>query len=270
MRRFGLGSAKGLLALLALASACSRADIDPMKVQPRLRAYGPSDFFVDRRAMQSPPVGTIPREAPAGDPSRSTGLSDGEPITSIPIPITRELLLRGRNRYDIACTPCHGILGDGHGPVSTKMGLRTPPSLHARPIVSGLSLTAARSGRRAWLGAPESAAEPGPLSPGATFEIITKGYGLMPSYEAMLAPDDRWAIVAYVQALQRSQNARLGDVPESEQQQLLGQRGHSDRSYRPEERHPESQEGLAPERAGQAPGPGEAAPTGAQNKDQQR
>jgi mono/diheme cytochrome c family protein len=109
------------------------------------------------------------------------------------VPVDAAVLARGRGRFDVFCATCHGLVGDGVSLVARNMALRPAPSLHAR------------------------ADQP----PGYYFEVITLGRGLMPSYAAQLSVEDRWAVVAYVRALQLSQRARLQDAPPEVQQRLL-------------------------------------------------
>jgi mono/diheme cytochrome c family protein len=193
------GARGHLLIGLGLASAmagCTTADIDPMERQPKVKPYAESTLFADGRAMRQPPAGTVPRERPLEGPeAQASAAALGEQdVTALPVPITRALLDRGRNRFDIYCATCHGLVGDGDSVVADKMALRVPPSLHT-PHARGLTV-------------------------GALYRVITDGYGVMPSYRAELPLADRWAVVAYVQALQRSQNARLADVPEAERKRL--------------------------------------------------
>lgn len=169
-----------VLAALALAIAGCRESgaLDPMSSQRRYGPYEESLFFEDGRAMQRPPAGTVPfAVAPASGPP----------------PVTRALLERGRDRYDVVCATCHGLLGDGRSLVAANMSLRTPPSLHEL------------RGRDA-----------------AYFHrITTEGYGLMPAYVAQLDGHDRWAVAWYVLALQRSQSARIEDAPADVRRRLL-------------------------------------------------
>lgn len=188
--------ALGLFALQALATGCTTADIDPMEHQPKVKPYAASTLFADGRAMRQPPAGTVPRERPLEGPgvAASAAALAAEDVTALPVPLTRTLLERGRNRFDIYCATCHGLVGDGDSVVADKMALRVPPSLHT-PHARGLTV-------------------------GALYRVIAEGYGVMPSYRAELPLADRWAVVAYVQALQRSQNARPTDVPEAERPKL--------------------------------------------------
>jgi mono/diheme cytochrome c family protein len=175
----------------ALLAGCDNGDATPdwsrMITQPKLLPYGPSELFADQRAMRPVPAGTIPR-AWIADPVERTGRdARGADPGLVPLPITRALLERGRARFAIACAVCHGIAGDGDSVVARNMQRRRPPSLHEARLVA--------------------------LTPGALYQVIIAGYGVMPSYASLLAPGDRWAVVAYVRALQLSWSARLAALP---------------------------------------------------------
>jgi len=164
-------------------------DWSRMITQPKLLPYGESELFADRRAMRPLPAGVVARDWIA-DPVRRTGRdAAGADATAVPLPITRALLERGRERFAIACAACHGIAGDGDSKVARSMQRRRPPSLHEPRIVA--------------------------LTPGALYRVIALGYGVMPSYATLLAPDDRWAVVAYVRTLELSWTARLDALPPS-------------------------------------------------------
>jgi mono/diheme cytochrome c family protein len=192
---------RGVVDLVTVALAlgplvgCTTADIDPMERQPKVKPYAESTLFADGRAMRQPPAGTVPRERLLDGPEAKASALAAEEVTALPVPVTRALLERGRNRYDIYCATCHGLVGDGDSVVADKMSLRLPPSLHTQH---------ARG-----------------LTEGALYRVITEGYGVMPSYRVELPLGDRWAVVAYVRALQRSQNARLADMPEAERKKLV-------------------------------------------------
>jgi hypothetical protein len=193
----------------ALASlGCDENLLDPIADrQPRAHAYKESVFFADGLSMRAPPDGTVPRERITMNPTLTTGregetgqiAANGERVPSytnaIPLPVTRKLLELGRKRFDITCATCHGPIGDGNSIVATQMSLRPPPSLHNysdRP-------------------------------PGYIFEVISKGFGLMASYAAELTIEERWAVVAYVRALQISQNATLDRAPADVRSRLEAQ-----------------------------------------------
>ena len=192
-------------ALLALtASACDENVLDPMADrQPKANRYRESKFFDDGLTMQAPPEGTVPRERITLNPVLTTGRepdgpiqTNGEPmpqyVTTVPLPVTRKLLDVGRKRYDITCGTCHGPLGDGDSIVARNMALRPPPSLHRytdRPA-------------------------------GYIFEVATKGFGMMASYAAELTVEERWAVVAYIRALQISQGTPAADLSPEERQRV--------------------------------------------------
>lgn len=166
-----------LVGLVGVASAtgCREStSLDPMASQRRYGAYEASSFFDDGRAMQQPPPGTVPfGTAEESPPSRPA--------------VTRELLQRGRNRFEIYCATCHGLLGDGRSLVAANMALRPAPSLQAPQY---------RARDPEWFHA-----------------VATDGFGLMPSYAAQLTDEERWAVAFYVKALQRSQWAPIEAAP---------------------------------------------------------
>jgi mono/diheme cytochrome c family protein len=172
------------LLCVAPAAAC-RQD---MHDQPRHEALERSSFFPDRRSARPQVPGTIARGELRSDTLRYAGKEDGQPADRFPYPVTTELLQRGRERYDIHCSPCHDRTGSGDGLI-VQRGLKRPPSLHVDRLRA----------------AP----------PGYYFDVISNGFGAMYDLSDRLAPDDRWAIVAYVRALQLSQSATLDDVPEA-------------------------------------------------------
>jgi mono/diheme cytochrome c family protein len=173
----------GLLLCCVLATAACRQD---MHDQPKVEAYEQSDFFADGRGMREIPEGTVARGQLNEDQLLHTGKVNGELSDEMPFPATREVLERGRERFNVYCTPCHGLSGMGNGMV-VQRGFRPPPSLHAE----------AQRSR--------------PL--GHYFDVMTNGFGAMPDYRAQVPPDDRWAIAAYIRALQLSQRATVNDVP---------------------------------------------------------
>ena len=171
-----------LLALIAVTAGC-RLD---MHLQPYYRTFAKSDFFADDRSARLPVEGTVARGDLREDTYFYTGKIDGVPGDYLPFAVTQEVLDRGRERYNITCTPCHGRVGDGNGFIPTR-GFRKPPSFHIDRL------------RKAPIG--------------YFFDVDTNGYGVMPDYAAQVAPRDRWCIAAYIRALQLSQNATSAEVP---------------------------------------------------------
>jgi hypothetical protein len=176
-------SLAALVALVALTSAC-RLD---MHVQPRQNPLSRSDFFADQRSERPPVEGTVARGQLHEDTYFYTGKTGNNPGDYMPFPVTKEVLERGRERYNIYCSPCHSLIGDGNGFVPSRGFSRMPPSYHIPRL------------------------QKAPL--GYFYDVITNGFGIMPDYASQIPPDDRWKIVAYIRALQLSQNATRADVP---------------------------------------------------------
>jgi mono/diheme cytochrome c family protein len=174
--------------LCAIASICLAAAGcgQNMTSQPKYAEYEPAPLFRNGQVLQPPVVGTVARD----------DIAWADEAANRP-PLTRELLTRGRERFDIYCAPCHGRVGDGGGMIVTR-GMPRPPSLHEERL----------------RGEPDQ----------HFFDVITRGYGVMYSYASRVRPRDRWAIVAYIRALQASQHATLDDVPPSERERLAGAR----------------------------------------------
>jgi len=183
-----------------------------MAEQPAYRPLEASAFFLDDRSARPLPAGTVPRgSTPETDPL-NTGRLDSpasgsdkktdfvnEFVKSVPFPLTTPVLHRGQERYEIFCAVCHGFDGTGNGKI-VERGFTRPPD-----YVTDLSRGFAHKGVRIHL-------RDVPI--GYLFEVISKGYGAMPDYETQIPPSDRWAIAAYVRALQISQHLRLSDLPE--------------------------------------------------------
>jgi hypothetical protein len=177
-----------LLSLLILAG-CQQKMAD----QPRYEPLAKSDFFGDDRSARPLVEGTVARDHLKSDEAFYTGKTSGRLTETLPFPVSKDVLLRGRERFDIFCSPCHDRIGTGQGMV-VKRGFRPPPSFHIERLRTAPS--------------------------GYFFDVITHGFGIMPDYAAQVSPQDRWAIVAYIRALQLSQNAKLTDVPEAERRTL--------------------------------------------------
>lgn len=170
------------LGMLVLTS-CGRNMFD----QPRADAFESSQFFADGSAMRPIPEGTVSRERGALEPSYLTGLGPTGFLAELPVELNTDLLLRGQERYDIYCAPCHNYNGNGAGMIVSR-GFPQPVS-----FVSEQRL----------LDSPV----------GYFYNAITNGFGRMYSYASRIKPEDRWAIAGYIKALQLSQNAQVTDVP---------------------------------------------------------
>ncbi len=164
-----------------------------MHDQPRYESYEASDFFTDGMASRIPPEGTIPQGGLRQGELLYTGKVDGKDSELFPFPITQNILVRGQNRYNIYCSPCHDKVGTGKG-IIVRRGMKQPPSFHIARLRE----------------AP----------PGYFFDVMSNGFGVMFSYSSRVQPRDRWAIAAYIRALQLSQNASYGDVSEEDLEKL--------------------------------------------------
>ncbi len=175
--------------------------IQDMDNQPKVKAQSRLMLFADRRGMRPPVPGTVARGAVIGDSALMLGKSEGDSwVETNPVSVSMSLLERGQQRYEIYCSPCHGLAGYGDGMVAQRAdqlqeGTWTPPTSFHTDLVR------------------ERPA-------GHLFNTISNGIRNMPSYGSQIPVDDRWAIVAYVRALQRSQNATIDDVPADLQAQL--------------------------------------------------
>ncbi len=183
------GLATALLAVMLTGVSC-RQD---MHDQPKYTAYKSSDFFADRRSARPLVEGTIPQGHLNEDELLYTGRVGGQPATVFPFAVDEPLMRRGRERYDIFCSPCHGLTGEGDGMV-VQRGYRRPPSFHVDRL------------RQA--------------PPGHLFDVMTNGFGAMPDYAAQIPVRDRWAIAAYMRALQLSQNATVAQLSPDAQGRL--------------------------------------------------
>jgi mono/diheme cytochrome c family protein len=172
-----------LLSTVALFSAC-RLD---MQVQPKQNPLSRSDFFSDQRSERPPVEGTVARGQLREDTYFYTGRAGSSPGDYMPFPVTKEVLERGRERYNIYCAPCHSRTGDGNGFIPSRGFSRKPPSYHIERL------------------------QKAPL--GYFYDVMTNGFGIMPDYASQIIPADRWKVVAYIRALQLSQNATKADVP---------------------------------------------------------
>lgn len=187
-RRLNLRLAAG--ALVLLAAGC-RQD---MHDQPKYQPLEASSFFADGRASRPRIPGTVARGRRDDDALLVSGKQDGKLSEVFPAPVTKAVLDRGHQRFDVYCSPCHDRAGTGQGMIVMR-GYKRPTSFHDERLRT--------------------------MAPGYFFDVMTNGFGVMPSYAAQIPVDDRWAIAAYIRALQLSQHATLADVPEAERQALL-------------------------------------------------
>ena len=172
-----------LATLLCVTLSACRND---MHVQPKVLPLSKSDFFDDGRGSRTPPPGTVARGQLRDDTYLYTGMTKGTPGDLMPFPATQEVLERGRERFNIYCSPCHSELGDGNGMI-VQRGFRRPPSFYDPRLRQS------------------------PL--GHFYDVMTHGFGVMPDYAAQVNPRDRWAIAAYIRALQFSQSAPADAAP---------------------------------------------------------
>lgn len=194
-----LGQLAGLVALggVSLLAGC-RQD---MHDQPKFYPQRGTELFVDGRSARPQVENTVARSQMNQDLYFSTGMQGGAEGNTMPMPVTMDLLQRGQERYNVYCTPCHSRVGNGAGMI-VQRGYRPAGNFHTERL-------------RAM-----------PL--GHFFNVITNGYGAMPDYAAQLTPADRWAVVAYIKALQLSQNAGQSDVASGAQVMPLGKIAESE------------------------------------------
>jgi len=178
------------LTLVSLLAGC-RQD---MHDQPKYIPLRSSDFFADGRSARTPVSGTVARGQLRENTVFYTGKVGGQFATQFPMPVTLEMLERGQQRYDVYCAPCHARTGNGFG-VVVQRGFRRPVTFHDPRLRAA--------------------------APGYLFDVMTRGFGAMSDYAAQISPEDRWAIAAYVRALQLSQHASLQDLPPVQREQLM-------------------------------------------------
>jgi Cytochrome C oxidase, cbb3-type, subunit III len=189
-----ISSSMNRVAVWALAAACLVLVVgcrQDMADQPKYNPLEPSTFFADGRSERPLIENTVARGSIADD-----ALVIPKDSNNFPLPVTRDLLERGQDRYKIFCTPCHGLQGDGNGMVAMR-GMKHPPSYHIDRL------------RQAPVG--------------YFYDVVTNGFGVMPSYAAQIPPRDRWAIIAYIRALQLSRNARAADLPPGLKEKLMSE-----------------------------------------------
>lgn len=187
------GSALIAIAAVVLAAGCYQK----MGQQPRYDPLEGSDFFADGMSARPRIPGTVARGELHRDAYFETGMVNGQPGTGFPFAVTAAVIDRGESRFNIYCSQCHGRLGDGNGMIPAR-GYRRPPSFHTETLRAA--------------------------APGHFFDVMTNGFGSMPPYKTMVPAADRWAIAAYIRALQLSQGATIADVPPAERENLGGAR----------------------------------------------
>ena len=165
-----------------------------MQNQPKYKPLAPSDFFSDGKSARQLPAGTVARGFLREDRSLATGIGpDGKFVREMPVPVSRELLARGRDRFNVFCTPCHDRTGGGRGMI-VQRGFKQPEPywvdrLRAQPI-------------------------------GYFFDVMTNGFGQMSSYADKVTPEDRWVIAAYIRVLQVAARAQAGSLPPADRSAL--------------------------------------------------
>jgi cytochrome c553 len=175
---------------LVFLTGCRR----DMFLQPSEKPLERSDFFRDNDMASRPlPAHTVARGQLDEDEAFYRGMIGTNLVTQFPMPVTREVLLRGQERFNIYCAPCHGRSGEGNGMIPQR-GYPSPPSYHTERLRT--------------------------VPVGHFFDVITHGYGVMYSYANRVEPADRWAIAAYIRALQLSHDAKISDVPNEDRAQL--------------------------------------------------
>lgn len=184
----------GMAGLLALGAVLVTGCRQDMHNQPKFYPQRGTDFYADGRSVRPQVENTVARNQLRQDAYFYTGLVNGKEGDGLPFPVTATVLARGQERYNVYCTPCHSRVGNGVGMIVMR-GYAHAGNLHSARL------------------------EAAPL--GHFFNVITNGYGAMPDYAAQLTPADRWAVTAYIRALQLSQKAAQGDVPSGEHAQPM-------------------------------------------------
>lgn len=184
---------KGVLVMIcAVLLLLAGCGQEKMEDSPRYETYEPAAAWPDNMSARRPPPGTVARDQDIGGPP-----------DEMPMPITMKLLRRGETVYEINCVPCHGAVGYGHGMV-VQRGFPEPPSYHSTRLRQ--------------------------VAPSYIFHVITEGYGVMYSYADRVAPRDRWAVAAYIKALQLSQHTKVETLADEERHKLKENDQHASSS----------------------------------------
>lgn len=179
-----------VLLVLPLLCGC----VQEMADQPRVETWETSSTTSHKDNRRAPVEGTVARGQLQLDEHLYEGMQNGDPAETFPFAIDADKLARGRERFEIYCVPCHGMAGDGDGPV-VQRGFPRPPTYHSQRLRN----------------AP----------PGHLFDVISGGLGRMPRFSDRIAVRDRWAIAAYIRALQLSQNVQLEELSEQDRTEIL-------------------------------------------------
>jgi len=180
-------------AVLIAAACLSLACRQDMHDAPRYEPLEQSAFFADGRSSRGLLANTVARGQLREDEHLYTGKVGGRPATEFPMPVTNEAIVRGQERFNVFCAPCHGRTGEGNGMI-VQRGFRQPPSFHEDRLINA------------------------PV--GYFFDVMTNGFGAMQDYAAQVPVADRWAIAAYLRALQLSRRATPDDVPAERRAEL--------------------------------------------------
>jgi len=193
LRHVLLTGTAGRLAAIVLAGTALAACRQDMHDAPSYDPLQATTFFADGRASRMPVANTVARGQLREDTHLYQGRVDGQIATALPMPVTAELMARGRERFNVFCSPCHGRTGAGDGMV-VQRGFRAPPSYHEERLRQ--------------------------VPVGYFFDVMTNGFGAMSDYAAQVPVADRWAIAAYIRALQFSRHASVDDVPAARRAEL--------------------------------------------------
>ena len=188
-----MANSKAIFMIMMLAMLFLAGCQQKMANQPRYDPLEASDFFPDGMAARPRLANTVARGELVTNPYLETGKIGGQEGDGFPFEVTAQVMNRGHERFNIYCSQCHGRVGDGNGMIPAR-GFRRPPSFHTE------SLRTAKTGH--------------------IFDVITNGFGSMPPYRTMIPAADRWAIIAYIRALQASQSGSMNDVPATQRAAL--------------------------------------------------
>ena len=187
---FASSAISALIVMITIAGAGCRQD---MHDQPKYVPLRQSTFFNDARSARPVIEGTVARGQLHDDELMYGGKMNGQEATLFPMRVDAAVMARGQERFNIYCSPCHGRTGQGDGMVVLR-GYRRPPSIHQDRLRNA------------------------PV--GHFFDVMTNGFGAMPDYAAQIAAEDRWAIIAYIRALQLSEHATIADVPPADRSRI--------------------------------------------------